>query len=152
MDLEKYKTIISDAIKSEIAAKEFYENVARRIKDDYLKELFGTFAREEEKHERILASILEKGKMDSTYFDFGKDFKVAESIEMPEVDENMDLKNAIGIAMKNEEIAMKKYMTLAENCDDDQLKKVFEDLSAMEREHKFKMEEYFINVAYPEIW
>ena len=77
---------------------------------------------------------------------------MSETIEMPEVNDNMDLKNAIGIAMKNEELAMKKYTTLADNCDDPQLKKVFLDLASMERDHKFKMENKFVDVAYPEVW
>ncbi|MCD4740989.1 MAG: ferritin family protein [Desulfobacteraceae bacterium] len=152
MDLEKYKQVISGAITNEIEAKEFYEKVADRIKDNYLKELFGTFAKEEARHEKILISVLNEEKMDTSFFNFEKDFKVAETIEMPEVNENMDLKGAIGIAMKNEEFAMKNYMALAENCDDVQLKKVFQDLAAMERDHKFKMENSFMDVAYPEVW
>ncbi|MBU0970188.1 MAG: ferritin family protein [Proteobacteria bacterium] len=152
MDLEKYKQVISDAIKGEIEAKQFYEKVATRIKAPFLTELFEKFAAEEAKHERILTAILAKEKMDTSYFNFEKDFKVSESIAMPEVNENMDLKSAIGIAMKNEELAMKKYTALADNCDDPQLKKVFGDLAAMERDHKFKMETSFVDVAYPEVW
>ncbi len=152
MNLEKYKQVISDAIQGEIEAKDFYEKVAKEIKDDYLKELFGKFAIEEAKHERILSDILNKEKMDATFFNFDKDFHVAETIDMPEVDADMDLKNAIGIAMKNEENAMRKYMTLSENCDDEKLKAIFLDLAAMEREHKFKIEKSFVDVAYPEVW
>ncbi len=152
MDIEKYKQVISDAITGEIKAKEFYEKVAERIKDNYLTELFTNFAKEEAKHEKILTDILNQGQTDTSFFNFEKDFKVAETIEMPEVNENMDLKNAIGIAMKNEELAMKKYMALAENCDDEQLKKVFQDLAAMERNHKLKKKEKFVDVAYPEVW
>lgn len=77
---------------------------------------------------------------------------MSETIDMPEVTENMDLKNAIGLAMKNEEIAMKKYTGLAENCTDAGLKTVFLDLAAMERGHKNTMEEKFVDVAYPEVW
>lgn len=152
MDLEKYKQAISDAIQSEIDAKHFYEKVAERIKDTHFKELFEKLASEEAKHEKILTNILNQEKMDTSFFNFDKDYKVAETIEMPEVNEKMDLKNAIGIAMKNEEFAMKKYMTLAENCEDKELKAVFLDLAAMERQHKFKMENTFVDVAYPEIW
>ncbi len=152
MNLEKYKQVISDAIQGEIKAKDFYEKVAKEIKDDYLKELFGKFAMEEAKHEKILSDILNKEKMDATFFNFDKDFHVAETIDMPEVDADMNLKNAIGIAMKNEENAMKKYMALSENCDDEKLKAIFLDLAAMEREHKFKIEKSFVDVAYPEVW
>ncbi len=38
MDLEKYRQVISDAIKGEIEAKQFYEKVAQRIKDAFLTE------------------------------------------------------------------------------------------------------------------
>lgn len=152
MDLEKYKQVISDAITSEIEAKEFYEQVSLKIKDAFLKELFGKFAREEEKHEKILTRILDQEKMDTRFFSFDKDFKVAETIKMPEVKADMNLKDAIGIAMKNEELAMKKYLALAENCTDPQLKAIFQDLATMERDHKFKMEEIFVEVAYPEVW
>jgi rubrerythrin len=152
MDLNKYKQVISDAIQNEIDAKKFYAKVAARVKDDYLKKLFLEFSGEEAKHEKILIDILHGGKIEGGNFDFDKDFKVAETYEMPEVNDEMDLKAAVGLAMKNEELAMKSYTNLAENCEDPDLKAVFLDLAAMEREHKFKMEESFIQVAYPEAW
>ena len=152
MDLKQYKQVISDAVQNEIEAKEFYEKISKKIKDDYLKELFESFAKEEENHEKILTNILNKEKIQASQFNFETDFKVAETIEMPEVNEKMDLKNAIGLAMKNEEIAMKNYTLLADSCDDPELKTVFQDLAAMERGHKNKMEVEFVNVAFPEVW
>jgi len=152
MDLEKYKKVIADAIQNEIDAKEFYAKVSKKIKDTYLQELFESFSKEEEKHEKMLAGILSSGKVQSGHFDFDKDFKVSETYEMPEVTAEMNLKEAVGLAMKNEELAMKNYTGLAENCDDPELKSVFLDLAAMEREHKFKLEESFMDVAYPEVW
>lgn len=152
MDLEQYKQVIKDAIQSEIDAKTFYENVSKGIKDRYLSDLFMNFAGEEAKHEQILTKVLNKEQVTTAYFNCDKDFKVAETIEMPEVSPDMDLKNAIALAMKNEEIAMKKYTALADNCEDPELKRVFLDLAAMERDHKFKMEENFVDVAYPEVW
>lgn len=152
MDLDKYRQVISDAIQAEIGAKEFYKSVSGRTKDAYLKGLFEELSAEEANHEKMLSNILNKEKMDTTYFNFDKDFQVAETIDMPEVNDEMDLKDAIGIAMKNEEIAMKNYTALADNCEDEQLKSVFMDLAAMERSHKFKMEKSFMDVAYPEAW
>ena len=152
MDLEKYKQVISDAVQNEIEAKEFYDKIARQIKDDYLKELFEGFSKEEAKHEQILKGILSHDKIQVSQFNFETDFKVAETIEMPEVNEKMDLKNAIGLAMKSEEIAMKNYTSLADSCDDPELKTVFLDLAAMERSHKNLMEVKFVNVAFPEVW
>ncbi len=152
MDLEKYKQVISEAIEGEIAARKFYADVSNRIKDDYLKELFANFAREEAGHEAMLTRMLEENRVKSAGFDTAKDFHVSETIDMPMVDENMNLKDAIAIAMKNEQAAMEKYTSLAANCDDPDLKAVFLDLAAMERDHKHKMESSFVDVAYPEIW
>ena len=152
MDLKKYKQIILDAVQIEIEAKEFYDKISKQIKDDYLKELFEGFSKEEGKHAEILTQILNQEKIEVSNFNFETDFKVSETIEMPEVNENMDLKNAIGLAMKNEEIAMKNYLLLADSCDDPQLKNVFQDLAAMERGHKNMMEAEFVNVAFPEVW
>lgn len=152
MDLEKYKQVISDAIKGEIDAKHFYENISEKVKNVHLKEYFDELAQEEAKHEKILTRILNEQKLDNTFFNFEKDYKVSETIQMPEVKANMDFKNAVSIAMKNEEIAMKKYTALAENCDDEELTAVFLDLASMERSHKFKLEKIFVEVAYPEDW
>ena len=152
MELENYRQVIKDAVQSEIDARQFYEEVSDRIKDDYLKQVFAEFAAEEAKHEKILTDILNEKKVDAAYFDCDKDFHVSETIEMPKVTQDMDLKNAIGLAMKNEEIAMKKYTGLAANCTDPVLKSVFLDLAAMERSHKHTMEEKFVDVAYPEVW
>ena len=152
MDQEAYRQAILSAIDGEIKARQFYTDVSRQVKDAYLKELFEGFAKEEDRHRAMLTGILDEEQVSPTHFDFQKDFKVAETIDMPEVGPEMNLKDAVGIAMKNEEIAMKKYMALAENCRDQGLKTIFTNLAAMEREHKFKMEKSFVDVAYPEAW
>ncbi|MCG8532153.1 MAG: ferritin family protein [Desulfovibrionales bacterium] len=152
MDVKQYEQVISDAIQGEVRAKEFYGKVAERIKDPYLADLFMEFAREEGEHEKILTRILERGQIHARYFGFETDFHVSDDLPMPEVTPKMDLKAAIGLAMKNEEIAMKKYLDLAEDCLDGTLKKVFLDLASMEREHKHAMETRFVDVAFPEVW
>ncbi len=152
MDINQYRTVIETAIQSEQNARAFYEQVGQRIKDDYLKSVFQGFADEESKHERILTDILKQEKIQNAFFDCTKDFHVAETIDMPEVTDSMDLKAAIGLAMKNEEIAMRTYTGLADTCTDLALKGVFLDLAAMERGHKNIMEQKFVDVAYPEIW
>ena len=60
MDAELYKNAIKDAIASEIEAKEFYLEISKRIRDDYLKELFHGFSKEEAGHEKILNASLKR--------------------------------------------------------------------------------------------
>ena len=152
MNIEQYQEVIRSAIAGEISAKNFYLDVSLKIKDDNLKELFAGFAKEEQGHEDLLTGLLDKGKIIEGTFDGKSDYKVSETIPMPEVTDDMDLKAAIGLAMKNEQAAMEKYQALANNCTDSELAKVFSSLAAMETDHKFKLEESFVNVAYPEVW
>lgn len=152
MDAELYRKVIKKAIAGETEAKVFYLKVSQRIKDAYLKELFLGFSKEEENHEKILSELLEKGKISASTFGDAKEYKISETIDLPEVTEDMNLKDAIGLAMKNEEIAMKKYQKLAQDCEDLELKDVFNSLAAMEKDHKLKMENAFVEVAYPEVW
>ena len=152
MDSESYKKVVKNAIQSEIDAKNFYLNVSKRIKDSFLQNQFKDFAEEEARHERILTALLDKGQITTSTFHASQDFKISETLAMPEVSDDMDLKDAIAIAMKNEEIAMQNYQSLAEDCDDPGLKEVFTGLAAMEQGHKFKLEESFVDIAYPEVW
>lgn len=113
--------------------------------------MFTEFSIEEGRHEVLLRDLLDKGKIEASTFDGSEDYKVSETIELPEVTADMDLKAAIGLAMKSEEIAMQKYKNLAANCNDPDLKMIFENLSAMETDHKVKMEDMYVNIAFPEV-
>ena len=152
MDAELFKKVISEAIDGEIEAQKFYKDVSEQIRDASLKELFHEFYTEEKKHEAILTGLLAKGAIHKSVFGSPDTYNVAETIDLPEVSPDMSLKDAIGLAMKNEEIAMKKYQALADNSDDPGLKSVFSSLADMEKGHKAKMETAFVDVAYPEVW
>ena len=151
MDINEYKKIINFAIHSEMDARDFYLAVSEKVTDAYLKTLFADLAKEEEKHERILRAILDHENI-RTYFKETRDYHVSETVEKPAISASMKPADAIALAMKNEEEAMELYTWLAQGCDDQEQRRVFEDLSAMEREHKFKMENAFVDIAYPEAW
>ena len=85
MDLEKYKQVILEAIQGEIDAKHFYEKVAARIKNANFAELFEKFAKEEDKHEKILTRILNQEKLGKTFFNFEKDYKVPNPLKCPKL-------------------------------------------------------------------
>ncbi len=151
MNREEYRTILKNAIQSEIDAQKFYQDVADKMKDAFLKDLFLTFVREEKKHQEILegfqASIPEK-----LPFDEQRDYHVAESQPAPVVSADMTPTDAFALAMKREEVAMNHYTSLADGCTDPKQKAIFQELAAMERDHKQKMESAFVDIGYPEIW
>ena len=151
MNRSQYDTILKNAIQSEIAAQKFYQDVADKMKDAFLKDLFLNFVREEKKHQKILegfqAAIPEK-----LPFDEQRDFHVAETLPDPIVSPDMTPTDAFALAMKKEEEAMNHYSNLAGGCTDPKQKEIFLELAAMERDHKQKMERAFVDIGYPEIW
>ncbi|BBO76376.1 rubrerythrin [Desulfosarcina widdelii] len=151
MNLSEYKDIIKQAIANEVEARKFYEDAASTLADPYLKKLFTTLAEEEKKHRDILTKIYTSNTIDR-YFSETRDYKVAETMDEPELSMDMKPADAFALAMKKEEAAMKQYNEMAAMCDDEDKRQVFLDLAAMERDHKLKMEDAFTNVGYPEVW
>lgn len=151
MDAAIFKKIVDMAIANEIEAWEFYQAASEKIKEPHLKEMFQGFAREEKGHELLLRNLLSRGTM-SLNFKETTDYKVAETVDEPRLSLDMKPADAIALAMKKEERAMKEYNWLAEQCEDAAEKKVFLDLAAMERGHKLQLEEMFVDIGYPEVW
>ncbi len=151
MDQKDYLNILSQAIESEIEAARFYHDVATTTTNGYLKELFMTFSEEEIKHRRLLEGFRDDP---SAVISFEKvpDFHVSETVDEPSLSMDMKPADAIVLAMKKEETAMKHYNQLAEACTSPDRKKIFFELAAMEREHKAKLESAFVDIGYPEVW
>ena len=151
MELNEYRDVIQYAINLEIEAEIFYTKIADKVTDTQMKEMFKSFAAEEEKHRQILTALMEN-KTAGSFFKKSSDYGVSATVERPEITEKMTLSDAFAIAMKNEENAMKMYQKLANDCSDAAIKKVFEDLAVMEQGHKHKMETSYTEVAFPEAW
>ena len=151
MILSEYKEIIKFAMQNEIEAKRFYEDVAAKMENPQLKEMFNEFAAEEERHKKILNQIYTSNRIED-YFDAGHDYHVSEEIDAPALSTDMKPADAIALAMKKEEEAMVQYTQMAESCPEPEKKQVFLDLAAMEQGHKQKMENAFVDIGYPEVW
>ncbi|MCJ7773395.1 MAG: ferritin family protein, partial [Desulfobacterales bacterium] len=113
MDEKEFRGAIEMAIESEIEAYEFYSNVARQVSEEDMKEMFLHFAEEEKKHRSILKDVLAKGSFESVPKET-RDYKVAESIDTLKLSMDMKPEDAIALAMKKEENAMKHYSGLAD--------------------------------------
>lgn len=151
MDASTYDQIMRQAIQSEIEAQKFYADVAAKMKDGHLQEMFASFVEEEKRHERILEGFRTRGA-GHLHFKDAPDFKVAETVDTPSPSVDMKPAEALALAMKNEESAMKHYSELAAACSDVAQAAVFEELAAMERDHKHQLETAFVDVGYPEVW
>jgi rubrerythrin len=153
MDQDTYKAILAGAIERELEAHRFYQQVAQKVEGTYLKEMFGRFAAEELKHRDILQGFAHRAGM-AIHFASVPDFHVSETMDAPDMALSIQLKpaDAIALAMKKEEAAMRHYTQLAEACTDTDQQKAFLELAAMERGHKLKMEKAFVDIGYPEVW
>lgn len=151
MNEKQFVDAIESAIRSEIEAYEFYQNAAEKMDQKNIKEMFLSFAGEEKKHKTVLEDVLAEGTFELVPMET-RDYKVAETVDLPELSTDMKPADAIALAMKKEELAMKRYAELADELMDQGLKDLFLELAAMEREHKFKMEKMFVETGYPEVW
>lgn len=146
-----YDDILEQAIQGEIEAAQFYGDVAEKSDNAYLRELFQTFSAEEKKHRQILESFRDDPSA-AISFEKVPDFHVAETVNEPALSIDMTPADAIALAMKKEEAAMRQYTELADACTNPDRKKLFQELAAMERGHKNKMESAFVDIGYPEVW
>lgn len=151
MTNEDMKKIIEFAVENEVDAYEFYRDAAERIKDETLKETFKDLAQEELEHKKFLRDFLESGTSEIN-IDLEADYKVSEEVNKPQLSMDMSFTDAIALAMKNEEEAMDMYQQLADACVDQKEKDIFLGLRDMEKMHKSRLEDIFVNAAFVEVW
>lgn len=151
MDNREFNVIMKQAIEAEAEAHEFYLDVAGKISDPAVKKLFADFASEEYEHQKQLEEIKSK---EIHGFDFNRvhDFKVSETVDLPRLSTKMKPVEAIALAMKKEEEAIKTYIRLANHASDPESQRIYYELAQMEQGHKARMENLYTNTAFPEVW
>ncbi len=151
MDKREFGRIMEQAIEAEVESYEFYRDVANKATNPAVKQLFTEFAREEHGHKEQLEEIKARGIQD---FDFAgaTDYKVSETVDLPLLSVDMKPVDAIALAMKKEEAAIKIYSHLASSTSDPAKQKIYSELAQMEEEHKARMEDLYTNTAFGEVW
>jgi rubrerythrin len=150
-DMTNLKDIIQMAISREVESYTFYRSVSDKVKDADLKKLFNELAGEETKHRQFLEGLLTKD-VKELHITGAKDYKVGDSLETPKL--TMDLKPVDGLvlAIKKELEAMQMYTQLANATNDFVQKSLFQNLAAMESGHKARLEDLYVEMAFPEKW
>ena len=146
-----FAEIIQFAIDREIEAETFYLEIAAKTTKEAMRGIFVDFAAEEKRHQQMLKGVL-NNKETLLQFKPASDYKISETIEAAVVTDEMTMADAFSIAIKKEEEAMKLYQKLASDSPSEEFKKHFESLAVMEQGHKVKMEKYYSDVAYIEVW
>ena len=151
MELDDYRKKIIFAYDCEVEAEAIYQGIADKLKNKNLKELFLTFAIEENSHHRMLRHFYNNPD-NARKFDGLKEYGVTEPFESSIQFDAMKPSDAFAMAIKTTERAMMQYKILADGCSDPEQKVVFHNLATIESEHKLKLTEIFENIDFQEVW
>jgi rubrerythrin len=151
MSLTAYESIMNMAIDNEIEAYDFYYALSQKNLEAGIKDIFVQLAKEEKEHRDILMGFF-KNPQKPLKFKSSADYKVSESVAFPPLTIDMKPVDAIALAMKKEEEAMKAYIAFAQDSDSAEQAAIFEELAKMEQGHKAKLEDIYTNMAFPEVW
>ena len=151
MKPEDAKKILTLAIDREVEAYSFYHSVSDKVRDPALKKLFTELAGEEKKHREFLQSFLAKD-VSKFHFDARKDYKVGDALPTPKLSVDMKPLDGLVIAIKKELEAVQMYTQLAALTTDMEQQLLFSQLANMERTHKARLEDIYVNMAFPEAW
>jgi rubrerythrin len=141
MNFGSIDEILAFAIDKENEAVAFYQSQAEKATKASLREIFESFAKEEQKHAALLSDIAgNKEKIDSYEFKKITDLKISDYMVEKDYEEGMPMPEILKVAMKREEKAVKLYQTLADQTDNADAKKVFLMLVQEESKHKLGLE------------
>ena len=148
---KRVSDIIDIAIKREEEAYDFYLDIHDKVVDPSLKETLEFIAAEEKKHKAFLVSYRDGnfGAKALKMADF-VDYKVAEYLEEPEVDEESKPEDVYLVASHRELRSFHFYTKLANLHADSEIKEMLLKMANEELKHKEKMEYLYANTAFPQ--
>jgi rubrerythrin len=141
MSFQSFEEIIHFAIEKEKEAVAFYENASRQEPYSGGRKIFEEFADEEKKHKAMLEGFLKGEKNLADYqFKWIPDMKRSNYMVDLTYEPGMPYAEALRLAMKREEHALKLYNDLQEKADDPDVINLFKMLSQEEAKHKMALE------------
>lgn len=146
---ESADNILEFAIDKEAEAHDFYTEWAGKLESVHLKELFLTFASEEQKHKEKLERV-RKGSTFQPATTKVTDLKIVDYIVDIVPTPDMDYQEALIIAMRREKASHKLYSDLAMMSGDGAMQTLFLALAQEEAKHKLRMETEYEKDIYRE--
>lgn len=145
------QSLLEKAIEKEIEAQHLYRDLSQKVTASAAKDASSQLSREEKGHEEILRKYL--------FGDIGKgglkrdsvlDYKIADYLDQPEITPDMELKDIFLLAAKREKASHDFYASLAAAHPEGGVRRLLEQLSDQELEHKRKVEFLYTEVAFPQ--
>jgi rubrerythrin len=148
---KRVSDIIAMAIKREEEAYDFYMDIYAKVSDPALKGTLEFIAGEEKKHKAFLVSYRDGnfGTKALKMSDF-VDYKVAEYLEEPEIDQGSKPEDIYLAASHRELRSFLFYTEMANLHADSEIKEMLLKMANEELKHKEKMEYLYANTAFPQ--
>ena len=141
---DQMRKALDFAIAKEQEAEAFYKEWSQKVKDPAVQGLFAELAGIEHGHMEILSRITPE-EMTSSSMQAAQDLQLSEFLVDIVASPDLTLQEAMVLAMKREEGAVRLYSRLAEM--NGEAKSLFEALAKEESRHKGKLEiEYDDNI------
>lgn len=140
MSFKTTEQALDFAINEETQANKFYKDLASKMNNPTMKQVFLDFAQEEATHKQKLEDIKAGKVAPADFTQPVADLQIADYIIDVEPDANMSYQSALAVAMKKEKAAYSLYMKLAETAPDITLRNMFKSLACEEANHKLRFE------------
>jgi rubrerythrin len=135
---ESVDDILGFAIAGEVAANQFYMELAGKMKKPAMAKVFEDFAKEELGHKSKLEAIKQGEMLEPT--EKVAELKIADYLVDTEPKPDMDYKDALVLAMKKEKAAYRLYLDLAAVAEAEELTNMFLYIAQEEAKHKLRFE------------
>lgn len=139
MQFNSVDEILDFAIRKEEEATQLYAGLAARAKQPGMKEVFESFAAEEQGHKAKLLAV-KQGKQLLSSQQAVMDLKIGDTLVEVAAKPDMDYQEALILAMKAEKEAFKLYSQLAQAAGEPGVKDLFLGLAQEEARHKLRFE------------
>ena len=150
-DKKTLESLIDIAIAKEEESFNFYMKLADKVTEGNVKETLNFLAGEEKKHKEFLVNY-RSGKFGSASLRMSDvvDYKIAEYIERPDIEKNINSIDAYLVAAHRELNSFNFYRTLSEAQPAGEVKDMLLKMANEEMKHKEKVEYLYSNTAFPQ--
>ncbi len=138
----------------EIAARDLYAGLAKRVSSGQARELLQDLATQEEGHRRRLEALLERGFSPDLLGRANKrvvDLRITDFLQEAPLDENADVQQVLIAAGKREAGSYDLYSALASIAEDQEMEALYRHLAEQELQHKYRVESLYEELFYTEV-
>ena len=135
---DSFDDVLDYAIDREIEANQFYKDLAKKMKNPAMREVFETFAKEELGHKARLEAMKHCKKIQAAKN--VPDLQIADYVIDIKPTPDMNYQDALRLAMKKEKVSFRLYLDLADEVENDDQKGIFLSMAQEEAKHKLRFE------------